>query len=133
MALIILLLANGSAEVMSKLYDEVGKADMREFYLLSSFIVAFLLSMIIVFAKKEKITGAEVGYGLLLGIPNFYSIRFVVMALAEIPAVITFPTYSVATIVVVSMIGVLIFGEKLGKRQMAAIGIILAALVLLNI
>ena len=54
-------------------------------------------------------------------------------ALAAVPAVIAYPTFSVATIVAVTLVGVGLFGERLGRRQWAAVLIILAALVLLNI
>ena len=54
-------------------------------------------------------------------------------ALGSVPAVITYPTYSIATIVVVSLTGVIFFKEKVGKRQKIAMGIIFVALALLNI
>ena len=51
----------------------------------------------------------------------------------DINAVIVYPTYSVATLLVITLVGVVFFREKLGKRQYIALGIILAALALLNL
>ena len=44
-----------------------------------------------------------------------------------------YPTFSVGTIIAVTLCGVLLFREKLEKRKLLAIGIILGALVLLNV
>ena len=72
-------------------------------------------------------------FGALLGIPNFFSTKFLLMALGDLPAVIVYPTFSVGTILVVTVAGLLLFKEKLGKRQALAMSVILLALMLLNI
>ena len=46
---------------------------------------------------------------------------------------IAYPTYSVATIVVVTLVGTVFFKEKLSRRQILSMLMIFAALVLLNI
>ena len=50
-----------------------------------------------------------------------------------VPAVIAYPTFSVGTILTVTLTGVLLFKETLAKRQWIALAIILGALVLLNV
>ena len=55
------------------------------------------------------------------------------MSLADVPAVIAYPTYSAGTIVMVTIVGMVFFKEKLGKRKLISLAIILAALVLLNL
>ena len=72
-------------------------------------------------------------FGLILGIPNYFSARFLLLALGSVPAVITYPFYSVATILVVSVLGVFLFRERISRQKWGALGIILAALVLLNL
>ena len=131
--LIMLLLSNGSADGMSKIYEELGYESMQDYYLLISFAVALLLSLILVVYKKQGITQADIGFGLLLGVPNYYSMRFLVKALSDVPAILAYPTYSVATIVVITVAGVIFFNEKLSSRQKISFGIIIGALVLLNL
>lgn len=131
--LFILLLLNGSADVMSKIYDEVGNPACEEYFLLFTFIFALLLCAGLVWKRGEKVGRAEVVYGMLIGIPNYFSARFLLKSLAHIPAVIAYPTNSVAVIVLISAGGVLFFKEKISRRQMAAMAAILVALVLLNI
>ena len=75
----------------------------------------------------------EMGFGVLLGIPNFLSSLFLLKALSTVPGVIAFPSYSVATILVVALAGLLFFRERLTKKQMVGGLLICIALVLLNL
>ena len=132
LALLLLLLTNGSCDAMSKVYEELGSADLQECYLLLSFFAAFLLSLLLAVCKKQGVALADVGWGLLLGVPNYYCSRFLIKALGTVPAVAAYPTYSVGTIVVLTAAGVMLFHERITARQKLAMVIILAALVLLN-
>ena len=46
---------------------------------------------------------------------------------------IAYPTYSVGSIVAVMLVSRVVFGERLSRRQIIALVMILVALVLLNI
>lgn len=131
--LILLLLGGGSGDAMAKIYDEVGAAQFEEQFLCFTFASALVLCVILAIKKQQKFTKTDILFGLLVGIPNYFSARFLLKAVGEVPAVVAYPTYSVATIVVISLVGMLCFKEKITKRQQVAIGIILVALVLLNI
>lgn len=72
-------------------------------------------------------------FGMLLGIPNYLTARFLLLALNSVKAVVVYPTYSVGSILLVMVFGLFLFKEKLTKKQFLAIGLILFALVLLNI
>jgi len=128
-----LLLAGGAADAMSKIYEELGDPALSAQFLFYTFLVAFALCCVLVAVKKQSIGKHEVFYGLLIGIPNFFSARFLLGALKTLPAVIVYPTYSVATIAAVSFAGVFLFREKLSRRQWMAMGIIGLSLVLLNL
>ena len=128
-----MLLACGMAESMSKIFKEVGSARMEPQFLLFTFVSAMVLCFLFMIAKKQRIGLAELLFGTLIAIPNFFSSKFLLGALERISAVIVFPVFSVGTSLVVTLAGVLLFRERITKRQWAAIGIILVALVLLNI
>ena len=83
--------------------------------------------------KGEHLGKKELLYGSLLGIPNFFSSLFLLNALRSIPGVIVFPSYSVATILVVALAGLLFFRERLSKKQLLGGILICIALVLLNL
>ena len=131
--LILLLLGGGSGDAMAKIYDEVGAAQFEEQFLCFTFASALILCVLLAIKKQQKLTKTDILFGLLVGIPNYFSARFLLKAVGEVPAVVAYPTYSVATIVVISLVGMLCFKEKITKRQQAAIGIILVALILLNV
>ena len=132
-ALILLFIADGLAGIMAKVFSEVGSTELSPNFLFFTFTSAFIFCSMIVLMKKERPGLREVGFGMLVGVPNFMGARFVLKALETIPAVIVYPTRSVSTIVVITLAGVLFFKEKLSRRQLLAMGIILAALILLNV
>ena len=132
-SLLLLLLAGGSCDAMAKVFEEVGPASLSAQFLFYTFVVAFALCLVLAVWKKEHFGIKELLYGLVLGIPNFYSARFLLASMKTVPAVIAYPTFSVGTILTVTLTGVLLFKETLAKRQWIALAIILGALVLLNL
>lgn len=129
----LLLLCGGMADAMSKIFEESGAAGMGNAFLMVTFAVALVLCFFYMRAKGQRIAKQEIMYGLLIGIPNFYSSKFLLWALVDVPAVIAYPVYSVGTILVVTLAGVALFRERLERRQWLALGMILTALVFLNI
>jgi drug/metabolite transporter (DMT)-like permease len=131
--LILLLLLNGGVDTAIKTFEALGPAALSDHFLCFSFSVAFVLCMGLVMAKRERPDGKALLYGAAIGVVNFFSSKFVMGALTQIPAVVLFPTYSVATMLVVTLCGVIFFRERLSKRQWLAFGGVIAALVMLNI
>ena len=131
--LLLLLLCGGAADTMCKLFEELGNAALSEHFLLYTFAAALLLCLGLLWRKGEGIGRAETLWGTLLAVPNFFATKFLLRSLSTLPSVIVYPSYSVGTILVVTVSGLLLFGEKLRKRQWIALGIILTALILLNV
>lgn len=132
-SLLILLLAGGSCDAMAKIFEEIGPDSLSAQYLFYTFVVAFLLCLGLAAWKKETFGLRELFFGVLLGVPNFYSARFLLASLKTVPAVIAYPTFSVGTILTVTLAGFLLFKERLSRRQWIALAIILCALALLNL
>ena len=130
--LILVLIGCGMADGMSKIYQELGTDRFEELFLVFTFVIAFMLSIVLVKVKKQIFTKNEFIYGAMLGVPNYFSARFLLKALGEIPAVVVYPTFSIGTIAVITLTGVIAFKEKITKIQMVAIGLITIAVVLLN-
>ena len=133
LGLVALLLAGGVTDGMSKIYEELGVGALKNHFLLYTFVVAFALCVAVCLAKRQGLTRNDLLFGLLIGIPNYGSARFLLLSLADVPAMIAYPTYSVATIVMVTLVGVAVFREKLSRRQIVSMLLIFSALVLLNI
>lgn len=133
-ALIAMLLVNGMAEGMSKIFKESG-VDMalEGRFLLYTFAMAMVLCAVLMRMKGQKIGKMEILCGAMIGIPNFFSAKFLLGALESLSSVIVYPVFSVGTILVVTLTGVLAFRERLNRNQWIGMGAILVALVLLNI
>ena len=132
LGLLLLLLLAGCGDAMSKIFNMVGNADLEDQFLLFTYGTAFILCTTVMIGRREKPGMQELIYGALIGIPNFFSTKFMLAALIDVPAVVAFPTFSVATMLLVTLAGTVFFREKLSKNQWIALVIILVALALLN-
>ncbi len=131
--LLALLLCGGVCDVMSKVFETWGNSAHGDQFLVFTFLVALVLCVGLCVVKRQSVTLPDVLCGLALGVPNYMSARFLLWALTDVPAVVVYPTFAVGTIVVVALVGVVAFREKVEKRKLIALGMILGALVLLNV
>ena len=118
---------------MAKIYEQFGDAALSEQYLLFTFATALVICVAMCVMKKQRLAPADVLFGAAVGIPNYLSSKFLLLSLNSVPAVAAYPTFSVGTIVLVTLTGVILFREKMEKRKLAALGVILIALALLNV
>lgn len=135
LGLIALMVVCGSGDLMAKVFEYWGNPAQNDHYLLYTFLTAFVLCVALCIGQKQGITRGDVLCGLAIGVPNYLSARFLLLALAAMPdlAVVVYPTFSVGTIIAVTLVGVLAFREKLNGRKLIALGMILGALALLNV
>jgi len=131
--LIVLLVIGGMTDAMSKIYEQVGRPELESHFLFYIFLSALILCAGLIVFRKQRVGSTEVFFGLLVGVPNYFSSRFLLLSLSNVPAVVAFPTYSVATIVLVTLVGRLCFRETLDRRRQSALLVILLSLVLLNL
>ena len=117
-ALLVMLFMSGMTDVMSKIYEVFGNASLENTFLLLTFFSALCLCLLFMKRKQEHLGKQELFYGALLGIPNFLSSLFLLKALSTVPAMIAFPTYNVAVILVVALAGILLFREQLSRKQL---------------
>ena len=132
-SLLLMLLICGGADVMSKVFEKLGPGELADSFLFYCFVTAFLLCAVLAICKKEKLGLSEILFGSLIGIPNFFSAKFLLGALTKLPAVVVYPSFSVATLLIVTLAGVVMFRERLNKLQWVALAAIITALIFLNI
>ena len=133
LGLFILLFAAGMGDAMSKVFEETCPATLSDPYLLITFIVAGLLCFLVMLYNKQKIGIKEIVFGAVIGVPNYYSSLFVIKALETLDGVVVFPTFSVGCILVITTVGLFVFKEKLSKKQLVSLGMIMVALAMLNL
>lgn len=90
------------------------------------FSSAFISGLIILIFKKEKIQNKDVIGGIYLGIPNYFSLYFLLLTLSSFNnnGAVVYPILNVGIIVLSSMASFFIFNEKLIKLN--KIGMIMA-------
>lgn len=131
--LIALLLVGGMASAMTKVYDFYGAPALKNHFLFYNFGVALLLCIALCLYKKQGFGLMDGLFGLLVGIPNYLSTLFLLLSLETVPAMVAYPTSNVGCIVLVLLCGRIFFKERLTRRQWGCVGLILLALVLLNL
>lgn len=131
--LLLLLLLSGFTDSMANVFDKMADAGMKDGYLLVTFGTAFAVALALALMGRNKVTAKELLFGTLIGIPNYFSARFLILALERVEAVLVYPMYSVATIIIITVVGMVAFREKVGAKKLCALGLIMLALVLLNV
>lgn len=61
--------------------------------------------------------------GVALGVANFFTTYFMILALAVLPSGLFFPIYHIGIVAVVATLGVMLFGERLSCLQIAGLGL----------
>ena len=131
--LFLMFITDGMAAVMSKVFEQTANQVLSDHFLLYTFAAALILCIAVILYNKEKIGLIDVIYGICVGVPNFFASRFMLQALSELPAVVVYPIRGVGGIVLIALVGVLFFKEKLKKHQWLAMIVVLAAVALLNL
>lgn len=131
--LVLTLLLNGTADAMSKVFNQLGRRQDDGRFMFYIFLFAGLATLVLLLRERRRLTRRDVFFGILAGVPNFLSSRLLLAALAELPAFLVYPSYSVGVILVISVASFFLFRERLNRRQLGAAGMILGALVLLNL
>lgn len=132
-ALLLLLVCGGLADFMAKVFEQLNLPELKGQYLFFTFLTALVLCVVLILWKRQKVGKMEILFGILLGIPNYYCSSFLLQSLDSVPAVVAYPTYSVGTIILVTIASLLLFREKLSRHKGAALLIILVSLILLNL
>ena len=136
--LFVLFLAGGAVDIIMKTFQEsFGASNSRFMFLLLSFGIAFLIGLGYVLQKgwqtgewPDRETWA---WGTLLGVINYGSLEFLLRALEVLPGTVVFPINNIAIVVLAAILGVVFWGERLSKTNLAGLALALVGLVLLNL
>lgn len=135
--LLLTLLCSGGADAMSKVFEQLGKAEESTQFFFWLFLTALLLTVLLALREgrraKTRLLWKELAAGAAVGIPNYFSSYLLLRALQKLPAFLAYPVYSTGTILLVLLAGALLFRERLTRRQALGVGLILGALALLNL
>ena len=69
LGLVLLLVAGGATDAMSKVYEELGVSALKNHFLLYTFMMALALCVVVCLVKKQGVTKEDVGFGLVMRRP----------------------------------------------------------------
>ena len=134
--IILLFLVVGFAEFSNKLFEIYGGSDYKAVFLFVVFFTAFWVSLFFTLKgvkKGRKVTSTDILTGLIVGIPNMFASYFLIESFNYYKASVVFPTVSSGTIVMINIGGYLMFGERLKRKEITAVVMIIVAIVLMNL
>jgi hypothetical protein len=94
---------------------------------------AAISGLIYLLLRRKPVSIANVGYGILLGVPNFFSIYFLLKAISDpsLPSVVMFPVNNIGVVLLGTVLSVWIWKEPMSRRK--RLGILLAMVSILLI
>lgn len=131
--LIINMLLGGFADSMKNVFNELCDQSLANYYVLYTFIIANICSIVMMIIKKNKIGKYELIYGAAFGVPNYFSAIFLTLALTKINPVIAYPAFFMLSMIGMTLSGVILFKEKLDLKKIIAILIVIVAMLILSI
>ena len=96
------------------------------------FGTAFFIGSTAVIVRKERISVPVVLSGALLGVLNMFAAYFFMSAIGVLPGVVVFPVNGIGVILLSTLVGVLVWKEKLAVRNYIALALAVAALLFLS-
>ncbi|MCU0440779.1 MAG: EamA family transporter [Bacteroidia bacterium] len=93
------------------------------------FLVACLIGIGTLLVMRKPIQWRAIGWGLLLGVPNYFCMFFLVKTLAHFDATLVFPINNIAIVIGASIASFFLFKERITKRNM--LGLLTAILSIL--
>lgn len=130
--LIILFIYNGIAALGNKVFQKYCLPEYKSYLLFVVFLVALIISIIILRRNKSVISLKAVILGCFIGVPNLLSNFFLIKSLSYFDTSVVFPINSSATIVVIALASSLIFKETFKKKEKYAIALTVLSIVLVN-
>lgn len=130
--ILLLFVLGGFAEFSNKIYQQYALSQYKDVFLFAVFLSAFVISLLHALKKQTKWKAREVLTGFAVGVPNLFSSYFLILSLDTLSTSVAFPIFSAGSIVLINLGGFLIFKEKITTKNKIAIGLVVVALILIN-
>ena len=120
-------------------YNSYLKPSDNALFSISLFLIAFVIGLVVylvlLLMKKTRFTWQSLIAGIILGIPNYLSIYFIILALGKsgYSSSVIMPVANISVVALSSLVGLFIFKERLSKINTAGIVLAIIAIILLMI
>ncbi len=129
-----IFIISGIIEVVLQYVQKVHKLS-SDFQSLVLFGLAGLIGTVVLITflltGKSKLTSKSILGGILLGVPNYFSIYFLLLALEQIDGSVVYPVNNIMIVIGAALTGYFVFKEHLNRINI--LGVILAILSILLI
>ena len=126
--IILVFLGQGISDAIFNDFSQKYPSNGGYLFFMVLFFIASITGIIILtfkgIRKKKKLEIKSIFWGVMFGVPNFFSLVFFLRSLASIDSYIVFPLVSTGVVVSSSLIGFFIFNENLSRDNW--IGILLS-------
>ena len=131
--LIPMLICDGMADTMSKVFEAFCDHALEDIFLSLTFFAALIICALVCLLRREKMNRFDVIYGLVLGLSNYLSTKFLIRAIYVIPAYMAYISYGLGVVIFVNLINLLFMHESLSRRDYIGMALAMSAIVLLNL
>lgn len=128
----ILFLGNGLIDCIFKIYNQSFSYLANEAFSTWIFFVAGVIGLVVLLKKRIAWSWSYLFAGLVLGIPNFFSLIFMLKALETMPGTQFFPLNNIGIILSLSLAGYVFLGEKTNFFRYIGLIITILAIILLS-
>lgn len=97
------------------------------------FLIAFGIGLIVFLLQKEKIEIRSIGWGVALGIPNYFCMFFLVKTLEQFEATVIFPINNIAIVVCSTIVSLAFFAEKMSWVNWMGFALAIGSIILISI
>lgn len=131
--LIPMLVCSGMADTMSKVFEAFCPHELEDFFISITFAMALVLCILAYFFSHEHMNRVDLVCGMLLGISNYLSTKFLIRAIYDIPAFISYIVFGLGVALFINGINWTVLHEKLTRRDYIGMVLSMGAIVLLNL
>jgi drug/metabolite transporter (DMT)-like permease len=132
----ILFLGTGLADAIFKVIDfHFGKQINDHLYTLTVFQSAALMGTLVVLLRfmqnRLQFKLKDFLWGILLGVPNYFSVVFLFWALEVLPGPVFFPINHIGVLIFVSLVGIFYFKERFSTASWLGFGVACLSILLM--
>jgi len=113
--LLAVLIGIGLNDFAMKIFQQWRPLEEKPYFILIIFSAATIYTFVVILIKKVPLNKVVLIRGGILGVPNMFSTFFILLALAQIPAIVVYPMTNIGIILLTTLVAALLWQEKLNS------------------
>lgn len=110
-------------------FEYLKTTQSKSLFMIIIFLFAFITGSMVMIVKRKKWIFKNIKAGIILGIPNYFSIYFLLKSLQSYDTSLVFPVLNISVVLCSALVGWKIYNEDLSKTKI--LGLILACISIL--